>query len=90
MKVGNLEEGTVWTPGTFLNANAFFLSSMQPENLLYTSKEKDAVLKLTDFGFAKETTPNNLPRPYDPSEAHNSSITGLPPKTNNQPTNKPT
>lgn len=31
----------------------------QPENLLYTSKEKDAVLKLTDFGFAKETTVQN-------------------------------
>ncbi|XP_059571368.1 MAP kinase-activated protein kinase 3 isoform X3 [Alligator mississippiensis] len=30
-----------------------------PENLLYTSKEKDAVLKLTDFGFAKETTIQN-------------------------------
>lgn len=39
----------------------------QPENLLYTSKEKDAVLKLTDFGFAKETTQNALQTPcYTP------------------------
>ncbi|KFP83723.1 MAP kinase-activated protein kinase 3, partial [Acanthisitta chloris] len=29
---------------------------VKPENLLYTSKDKDTVLKLTDFGFAKETT----------------------------------
>lgn len=28
---------------------------LKPENLLYTSKRSDAVLKLTDFGFAKET-----------------------------------
>lgn len=27
---------------------------LKPENLLYTSNEPDAVLKLTDFGFAKE------------------------------------
>lgn len=32
---------------------------VKPENLLYTSKEKDTVLKLTDFGFAKETTVQN-------------------------------
>ncbi|XP_054833807.1 MAP kinase-activated protein kinase 3 [Eublepharis macularius] len=32
---------------------------VKPENLLYTSKGKDAVLKLTDFGFAKETTIQN-------------------------------
>ncbi|XP_034961954.1 MAP kinase-activated protein kinase 3 [Zootoca vivipara] len=32
---------------------------VKPENLLYTSKAKDAVLKLTDFGFAKETTVQN-------------------------------
>lgn len=32
---------------------------VKPENLLYTSKGKDAVLKLTDFGFAKETTLQN-------------------------------
>jgi len=32
---------------------------LQPENLLYTSKRPNAVLKLTDFGFAKETTTHN-------------------------------
>lgn len=36
----------------------------QPENLLYTSKRPDALLKLTDFGFAKEiTTLNSLATP---------------------------
>lgn len=28
---------------------------LKPENLLYTSKDCDAIIKLTDFGFAKET-----------------------------------
>lgn len=28
---------------------------LKPENLLYTSKEPGARLKLTDFGFAKDT-----------------------------------
>jgi len=28
---------------------------LKPENLLYTNKENNSVLKLTDFGFAKET-----------------------------------
>ncbi|XP_059805995.1 MAP kinase-activated protein kinase 2 isoform X1 [Hemitrygon akajei] len=32
---------------------------VKPENLLYTSKRPNAVLKLTDFGFAKETTSYN-------------------------------
>uniref|UniRef100_A0AAY4CWQ0 non-specific serine/threonine protein kinase n=2 Tax=Denticeps clupeoides TaxID=299321 RepID=A0AAY4CWQ0_9TELE len=32
---------------------------IKPENLLYTSKRSDAILKLTDFGFAKETTAHN-------------------------------
>ncbi|XP_041080866.1 MAP kinase-activated protein kinase 2-like isoform X2 [Polyodon spathula] len=32
---------------------------VKPENLLYTVKERNAVLKLTDFGFAKETTTHN-------------------------------
>lgn len=41
---------------------------IQPENLLYTSKRPNAVLKLTDFGFAKETTTlNSLATPcYTP------------------------
>ncbi|XP_062321054.1 MAP kinase-activated protein kinase 3-like isoform X2 [Osmerus eperlanus] len=32
---------------------------IKPENLLYNTKESNAVLKLTDFGFAKETTSHN-------------------------------
>lgn len=32
---------------------------LKPENLLYTSRETNGVLKLTDFGFAKETTVQN-------------------------------
>ncbi|XP_038605558.1 MAP kinase-activated protein kinase 2, partial [Tachyglossus aculeatus] len=32
---------------------------VKPENLLYTSKRPNAILKLTDFGFAKETTTHN-------------------------------
>ncbi|XP_020502457.2 MAP kinase-activated protein kinase 2 isoform X1 [Labrus bergylta] len=32
---------------------------VKPENLLYTTKESNATLKLTDFGFAKETTQYN-------------------------------
>ncbi|XP_072335997.1 MAP kinase-activated protein kinase 2 [Scyliorhinus torazame] len=32
---------------------------VKPENLLYTSKRPNAILKLTDFGFAKETTSYN-------------------------------
>ncbi|XP_077458098.1 MAP kinase-activated protein kinase 2-like isoform X2 [Stigmatopora argus] len=32
---------------------------VKPENLLYTSKASNASLKLTDFGFAKETTVHN-------------------------------
>lgn len=31
----------------------------QPENLLYSTKRPTALLKLTDFGFAKETTSHN-------------------------------
>ncbi|KAI4880922.1 hypothetical protein NFI96_006114 [Prochilodus magdalenae] len=32
---------------------------IKPENLLYTNKECNCVLKLTDFGFAKETSLHN-------------------------------
>ncbi|XP_054640219.1 MAP kinase-activated protein kinase 2-like [Dunckerocampus dactyliophorus] len=32
---------------------------VKPENLLYSTKDSNAALKLTDFGFAKETTPHN-------------------------------
>lgn len=41
------------------SAHYFFPVFSQPENLLYTSKRPNAVLKLTDFGFAKETTTHN-------------------------------
>jgi serine/threonine protein kinase len=39
-----------------LITNYFFsiIGDLKPENLLLTSKENDAILKLTDFGFAKE------------------------------------
>ncbi|CAK8685465.1 unnamed protein product [Clavelina lepadiformis] len=40
---------------------------VKPENLLYSSKGSDAVLKLTDFGFAKITSKNSLNTPcYTP------------------------
>lgn len=41
---------------------------LKPENLLYTSPAANAVLKLTDFGFAKETfTKDTLQTPcYTP------------------------
>uniref|UniRef100_A0AAZ3QS10 non-specific serine/threonine protein kinase n=1 Tax=Oncorhynchus tshawytscha TaxID=74940 RepID=A0AAZ3QS10_ONCTS len=35
------------------------ITHRHPENLLYTTKESNGVLKLTDFGFAKETTLHN-------------------------------
>ncbi|XP_032145894.1 MAP kinase-activated protein kinase 3 isoform X3 [Sapajus apella] len=51
----------------FLHSHNIAHRDVKPENLLYTSKEKDAVLKLTDFGFAKETTQNALQTPcYTP------------------------
>uniref|UniRef100_A0A8C1RVU0 non-specific serine/threonine protein kinase n=1 Tax=Cyprinus carpio TaxID=7962 RepID=A0A8C1RVU0_CYPCA len=46
----------------FLNLFGFnfqFSPNWQPENLLYTLKHQNAQLKLTDFGFAKETTSHN-------------------------------
>uniref|UniRef100_A0A8C4WAT7 non-specific serine/threonine protein kinase n=1 Tax=Gopherus evgoodei TaxID=1825980 RepID=A0A8C4WAT7_9SAUR len=43
----------------YLHAMNIAHRDVKPENLLYTSKEKNAVLKLTDFGFAKETTVQN-------------------------------
>lgn len=39
----------------FLHTNDIAHRDLKPENLLYTSTHADAVLKLTDFGFAKET-----------------------------------
>lgn len=40
---------------------------LKPENLLYTSSEPNAILKLSDFGFAKETSKDTLQTPcYTP------------------------
>lgn len=43
----------------FFVLNVLLSWMWQPENLLYTTKESSATLKLTDFGFAKETTLHN-------------------------------
>ncbi|TDH10391.1 hypothetical protein EPR50_G00074860 [Perca flavescens] len=48
----------------FLHSINIAHRDIKPENLLYTSKRPDALLKLTDFGFAKEiTTLNSLATP---------------------------
>nr|XP_020485260.1 MAP kinase-activated protein kinase 2-like [Labrus bergylta] len=48
----------------FLHSINIAHRDIKPENLLYTSKRPDALLKLTDFGFAKEiTTINSLATP---------------------------
>ena len=46
------------TRSLFLALFGAFLS-FQPENLLYTTEHGSGILKLTDFGFAKETTLHN-------------------------------
>ncbi|CAN9515488.1 unnamed protein product [Ophioblennius macclurei] len=43
----------------FLHSINIAHRDIKPENLLYTSKRPDALLKLTDFGFAKESTALN-------------------------------
>uniref|UniRef100_A0A8C2A2I8 non-specific serine/threonine protein kinase n=1 Tax=Cyprinus carpio TaxID=7962 RepID=A0A8C2A2I8_CYPCA len=43
----------------YLHAINIAHRDVKPENLLYTSKRPNALLKLTDFGFAKETTSHN-------------------------------
>lgn len=40
---------------SFLHYNNIAHRDLKPENLLYTKKGDDGILKLTDFGFAKET-----------------------------------
>ncbi|KAK7127842.1 hypothetical protein R3I93_020428 [Phoxinus phoxinus] len=43
----------------YLHAINIAHRDVKPENLLYTNKRPNALLKLTDFGFAKETTTHN-------------------------------
>ncbi|XP_022601039.1 MAP kinase-activated protein kinase 2 [Seriola dumerili] len=43
----------------FLHAINIAHRDVKPENLLYSTKRPNALLKLTDFGFAKETTSHN-------------------------------
>lgn len=43
----------------YLHSRDIAHRDLKPENLLYTTKEPNAILKLTDFGFAKETFTND-------------------------------
>ncbi|XP_077582988.1 MAP kinase-activated protein kinase 2 [Stigmatopora nigra] len=43
----------------YLHAVNIAHRDVKPENLLYSTKRPSALLKLTDFGFAKETTSHN-------------------------------
>lgn len=43
----------------FVVTNWCAISDLKPENLLLTSKEDDANIKLADFGFATEVDGNN-------------------------------
>ncbi|XKL66718.1 hypothetical protein PGB90_010138 [Kerria lacca] len=44
----------ICTPVKYLHDMNIAHRDLKPENLLYTSNEPNAILKLTDFGFAKE------------------------------------
>lgn len=44
----------------YLHAMDIAHRDVKPENLLYTKNDNSGILKLTDFGFAKETTSNTL------------------------------
>ncbi|KAH8396198.1 hypothetical protein KR222_005034, partial [Zaprionus bogoriensis] len=44
----------------YLHSRDIAHRDLKPENILYTSKEPNAILKLTDFGFAKETLTNKM------------------------------
>ena len=50
----NFYKSIIYTLYNFYHLFALF----QPENLLFTSKSPRAILKLTDFGFAKEVSQN--------------------------------
>ncbi|CAL1608060.1 unnamed protein product [Knipowitschia caucasica] len=49
----------VGTAISFLHQLNIAHRDIKPENLLYTTTDNDAILKLTDFGFAKETIVHN-------------------------------
>lgn len=53
--IKHIVNNTLWTPLVFTSFILFFFF-LQPENLLYLDRTHNALLKLTDFGFAKETT----------------------------------
>ena len=40
----------------YLHDSGIAHRDLKPENLLLTSNDQDAIIKLTDFGFAKETS----------------------------------
>lgn len=44
-------EGGVWL--TYVYTDAYFLSLLQPENLLYYSMDEDSKIMISDFGLSK-------------------------------------
>lgn len=51
-KRGRLQCLDLWSP--FFYPSLSLLPDLQPENLLFTDSSSTAMIKLTDFGFAKE------------------------------------